>query len=447
MPQRADDRPGDQPDPRGGRGDRAEQHHRARPGRGRVLVAGQRVVPGGSRAVPPRPPTARARCARSPSPRRSRPARPRPRTRPDPRRPAPAASSSSRSGSAASGWSTGTRHRPTGTSRGPVTAIPTRRVPVPGTPPVGPCVPGHRYTRTGSALSPLVKFDRIRRGSPASSNRLHPPGQRGQHHLDLQPGQVHAQAQVRAAAAEAQVPVRAAPDVERVRVGRTPPRPGSPRRTTAPPCRPARIAAPPSSVSAAAVRRMKCVGQLHRITSSVAVSSSPGSARSRSHCSGYWQKASTPWAMAIRVVSLPATTRIEKKLSRSVSLSRSPSTSAPTSLDSRSSPGSAQPPGHDLAAQVPQLLAVRAAEREQAVGVGVVPAPNHVGHLRVGVGDQPVAQVDEQVQVGRGQAHDLGQHPDRDFLGHRVHEVEGLAAAVQAAASSTCSVSPAMKCS
>src|SRR5690348_18104784 len=36
-----------------------------------------------------------------------------------------------------------------------------------------------------------------------------------------------------------------------------------------------------------------------------------------------------------------------------------------------------QPPGDHLAAQVPQPLAVRAAEREPAVGVGVVPAPDH----------------------------------------------------------------------
>ncbi len=184
------------------------------------------------------------------------------------------------------------------------------------------------------------------------------------------------------------------------------------------------MAAPPSSVPAVAVRRMKWVGQLHRSTSSVAASSRPGSARSRSHCSGCSQKASTPWAMAIRVVSFPAMTRIEKKLSRSVSLSRSPSTSARSSVDSRSSPGSAQPVPHDLAAQVPQLLAVGAAERVPAVGVGVVAAPDDVGDLRVGVGDQPVAEVDEGVQAVPGQPHDPGQHPDRHLLGHGVHEVE-----------------------
>jgi hypothetical protein len=35
----------------------------------------------------------------------------------------------------------------------------------------------HEETRTGSVLRPLVKFDRIRRGSPANSNRAPRRGQ------------------------------------------------------------------------------------------------------------------------------------------------------------------------------------------------------------------------------------------------------------------------------
>src|SRR5206468_1895042 len=45
VPQRADQSPGDEPDPGGGGGDRAEQDQRAGPRGGRVLVAGQRVGP------------------------------------------------------------------------------------------------------------------------------------------------------------------------------------------------------------------------------------------------------------------------------------------------------------------------------------------------------------------------------------------------------------------
>ena len=147
--------------------------------------------------------------------------------------------------------------------------------------------------------------------------------------------------------------------------------------------------------------------------------------------------------MAILVVSFPAMTMIEKKLSRSLSVSRSPSTSARSSADRRSLPGSRQPVADDRPAQVPELLAVRAAEREQPVGVGVVPAPDHVGDLGVGVGDQPVAEVNEERQVIRGQAHDLGQHPDRDLLGDGVDEVERLG---HKPVSSTCSVRPPTKC-
>src|SRR5690242_13064368 len=310
VPQRADQRAGDQPDPGGGGGDRAEQDERARPRRGRVLVAGQRVVP---------------RVLRAPGLVRRRP-------------------------------------------EDDVLADHDRVEPGPfgldgeldqvghvGGGPHGPVLgqdqddadPAHEWIRTGRYLSPLVKLDRIRRGSPASSNRL----------------------TRRARAASTTLTSSRARCTPRHRCG--PPRPKDRCRFGLRPTSktsgsansassrfpdkyqritlsPARIAAPPSSVSAAAVRRMKWVGQLHRFTSSTAASSRPGSPRSRSHCSGCWQKANTPWAIAIRVVSLPATTKMEKKLSRSVSLSRSPSTSARSSLDSRSSPGWSSPAWRSL---------------------------------------------------------------------------------------------------
>ena len=49
---------------------------------------------------------------------------------------------------------------------------------------------------------------------------------------------------------------------------------------------------------------------------------------------------SREWAIAIRVVSLPASSMMEYRLSRSVSLRASPSTLACNTLDSKSSPGS-----------------------------------------------------------------------------------------------------------
>ena len=45
MPERRDDRAGHQPEPGGHGRDGREQHERTRPGRHRVLVAGQRVIP------------------------------------------------------------------------------------------------------------------------------------------------------------------------------------------------------------------------------------------------------------------------------------------------------------------------------------------------------------------------------------------------------------------
>ena len=44
VPERHDDRSGDQPQPSGRRGDRAEQYHRAGPGSRRILVSRERVV-------------------------------------------------------------------------------------------------------------------------------------------------------------------------------------------------------------------------------------------------------------------------------------------------------------------------------------------------------------------------------------------------------------------
>ena len=98
-------------------------------------------------------------------------------------------------------------------------------------------------------------------------------------------------------------------------------------------------ACPESSTSWVAVRRIQVIGLVQRTISSTAVLSSPGSAAQRSRWSGCSESASTPWEIALRVVSLPATRSRMKKLAISWSVSRSPSTSALTSAVVRSSAG------------------------------------------------------------------------------------------------------------
>ena len=71
---------------------------------------------------------------------------------------------------------------------------------------------------------------------------------------------------------------------------------------------------PPSTVSAATVRRIQITGEPQRTTSSTPVAAIPvGSARHSARWSGCSVMASSPWLIALRVVSFPATTSRMKK--------------------------------------------------------------------------------------------------------------------------------------
>ena len=74
-------------------------------------------------------------------------------------------------------------------------------------------------------------------------------------------------------------------------------------------CSPARIFSPRTSQSSVAVRVKWLIGLTQRRISSTASGSSSGSARSFSHSPRCSQKASRPPLIALRVVSLPASTR------------------------------------------------------------------------------------------------------------------------------------------
>ena len=86
---------------------------------------------------------------------------------------------------------------------------------------------------------------------------------------------------------------------------------------------------PDSVVSAVAVRRMKMTGEAQRTISSTAVGATASkSAAQMARWSGCSVKAHRPWLMALRVVSLPATTSRMKNEASSASVSDSPSTLA-----------------------------------------------------------------------------------------------------------------------
>ncbi len=106
---------------------------------------------------------------------------------------------------------------------------------------------------------------------------------------------------------------------------------------------PSRIVSPRSSTSQVAVRRKCSTGQpQRRISSAPVFQASSGSRRIRSHSNGCSISASIPCAIACRVVSFPATTSRRNIVSNSRSVSRSPSISAWTSRDTRSSRGSSR---------------------------------------------------------------------------------------------------------
>ena len=157
---------------------------------------------------------------------------------------------------------------------------------------------------------PLMKFElqpvRLADGPDVG----HPPEQLPEHHGDLAAGQVGAEAEVRARAAEAEVVVRRAADVEAERVvedglvavGR-----GVPEHDlVALVERRGRRCAAPSWVT---VRRKWITGVAQRTISSTAVGASAVEVgQPAGLLLGVLGEGCRPWEMALRVVSLPATT-------------------------------------------------------------------------------------------------------------------------------------------
>ena len=96
----------------------------------------------------------------------------------------------------------------------------------------------------------------------------------------------------------------------------------------------------PSTVSRATVRRIQMTGEAHRTISSTPVAAIvAGSCTQSDRWSGCWVSASSPWLMALRVVSFPATTSRMKKDATSLSVSASPSTFVLTRAEVMSSVG------------------------------------------------------------------------------------------------------------
>ena len=106
---------------------------------------------------------------------------------------------------------------------------------------------------------------------------------------------------------------------------------------------PSVIGTPAISVSAVAVRRKCTTGDAQRTISSVAVGMTPARSAARiARWSSLRVSCSSPWLIALRVVSLPAAESRMKKLAISIGSSRSPSTSACIIAETRSSVGFAR---------------------------------------------------------------------------------------------------------
>ena len=200
-----------------------------------------------------------------------------------------------------------------------------------------PC--GQRQIVTGRLVSPLMKFDVSRRGSP--SRRSSPQLQElAEERLHLQPGERRAQAEVRALP-ERDVVVGARGRC-RSGTGRgTGARRRWPTRGRRPPCRPPRISPAAerrrSRVGGAAERqhgRVHAQHLLDRRRQQRRVGAEPRVLRP-----GARSSTSTPPGSALRTVSLPAITSRKKNIFSSASVSRSPSTSACTSAVMTSSAG------------------------------------------------------------------------------------------------------------
>lgn len=103
---------------------------------------------------------------------------------------------------------------------------------------------------------------------------------------------------------------------------------------------PARIVCPLSSVSSVAVRWKAMTGVAQRTISSAVVRGRVS--LNSAHCSGWSTNAFMPWVVALRAVSLPAMVSRMTKKPNSSGVSDCPSMSAVTSVETRSSPGSAR---------------------------------------------------------------------------------------------------------
>ena len=200
--------------------------------------------------------------------------------------------------------------------------------------------------RTGSALMPLMKFERSRRAGPALCEARHPGEQLLEHHPRLEPGEARAEAEVRTSGAERDVLVRCATDIEAVRVGEL--------LFVA-----VRRRVPHGDLVALADRLARELGVGARGATEVDDRRDPaqhlldrgGEERevgwSRARSSGCSNSVSMPPVIRLRVVSLPAFMRSMKNRSTSIGVRRSPSTSARRSTLSRSVPS---PPARSRAA-------------------------------------------------------------------------------------------------
>ena len=156
---------------------------------------------------------------------------------------------------------------------------------------------------------PLMKNDCRRAGSPTDVDVREAPEQLAEHHADLAAREVGAETEVRARAAEADVLVglRARRRTSNGRSKTASSRFAELYHSTT--FSPSRISCPRNSVSRVAVRRKWITGVAQRTISSTAVGATRSKSASHSaRCSGCSLNAFMPWLIALRVVSLPATT-------------------------------------------------------------------------------------------------------------------------------------------
>ena len=179
----------------------------------------------------------------------------------------------------------------------------------------------------GQRLSPLVKFVRSaparRRARSARRAPRAPPDTR-----KLEPRQVGSEALVRAAAPERQMSVGLRATSKTCGSGNSASS-RFPDTYQSIDLVPARIVAPPSEASAAAVRRMKCVGQVHRSTSSAAGAQQRGVGPQPVPLLRVLAEREHPLGDRDPRGLVPGDHQDREEVVQSGSLSRSPSTSAP----------------------------------------------------------------------------------------------------------------------